>query len=270
MITFKQYLQEARYRTDISEERAIDLLKANCSDALKHIDTPLIRASKRSSEQAYIMHGELGERQSAWSRSNFYTITLDEVNGPQGYPLRSKSVIFGNWANWESMDHYAKAGGMYALFPYDGVKIGVTPKWDLWEGPAFKIGHGTRRRQLNGWNNFFRALHLDDSSYEAFVSSIETAIKNEDEWADEHEIKDEDKDELDELVEMFDNGKVDEQLHRAYDAKNQDFDLVDTHLIYDISGTHECWTSGKCIAWRLGNSRDDAESSLANLKEMLK
>jgi len=269
MITFKQYLQEARYRTDISNERAIDLLKDHCSDALKNIDTPLIRGTKTSTEQAYLVHGELGDgRSSAWSDSNFYTVILDEVNGPAGYPLRSKSVIMSNWAGFHNIVSYARGkGGVYAMFPYDGVKIGVCPSYDMWEGPAFTIGESKRRRTINDWNDWFLYMNLDESSYEALVHSIEDTLED-----PERAAKETGKPEgfFDELVETFDPGKVDEQLHKAYSASNQEFDLVDTRTVYDISNERECWTSGKCVAIRLGLTKADAHATIANLKEMLK
>ena len=255
MITFKQYLQEARYRTDISNERAIDLLKAHCSDALKNIDTPLVRGARAAREEAYIFQGDLGSRTSAHSNSNHYSVLFDEFNGPEGYPLREKSVIMLNWAGFKDA---ARWGEVYAIFPFDGVKIGVCPFKDIWDGSPFQIGTSEESKNLKFWNIWFEDQGIPDGNFDSIVDAVEEIL---DDDSDKH---------YDQVVKVFTKGQVRNQLYKAYSAKSQRFQLADTDTVYDIPGAHELWISGKCVAIKLANERHRANMILKQLKEMLK
>lgn len=72
----KDFLQE-EYRSDITLEKAQELLKIHCKDA--DIEHPCWRGSKEASKDFYIIHGEKGKRSSANSLGNYYKLFVNLV-----------------------------------------------------------------------------------------------------------------------------------------------------------------------------------------------
>lgn len=229
---FKDFLYEAKHRQDISVEKAIELLKANCKDALKFKDQPIIRGTK-SREDAYLVQGELGSRSSAHSDSNQYTVILDEVM-PAEWPRRSASIIAGNSKNDKWVEQY---GTVYALFPYDGVKIGVCPVQDIF-GVQMTIGNSKRERGLNDWNEFFTHYGIPDYSFEDLIDGIFSAMQD-----------DEDEKLADTFNDIFDNPE--EDIKKAYSPSNLGLKLATTADFAKYNDRpREVWIGGKCIAIR--------------------
>lgn len=230
---FKEFIREAKHREDISIEKAVELLEEYCSEAYKHFDEPLWRASKRMTEDAYLVNGEEGNRTSA-NTQNYYTLIMDHFLPDLGYPKRSKSIILGNTENLEYVEAY---GTVYAIFPYDGVKIGVCEHQDLWH-TQIKVGHEENKMKLPQLNSRFEEANLDESSYQDFKNSIISAIndKTSDNWI---------------VQGMFgkDPSKVESILREAYSPDSLNLNLATSANIqkYDDKG-RELWIGGKCIA----------------------
>ena len=229
---FKDFLWESNHKQHVEDlgrdyENVFDLLETHCSDAMKRFDTPIWRGFKTAYEPVYIVRGEDGGRVSK-NTSNFYTILLDHFLPPE-FPRRSKSIICGNYSNKEYAESFARGNNVYAVFPYDKVKIGVTQAYDLWATKAFAIGN-SYRYELADWNSLFTIEGLDPSSYEAFLASVKKNIEK-----------------GGECKKWFDGLDVEEALKKAYSAENLGLEVATTENVYDITLDREVWISGPCV-----------------------
>lgn len=162
MTTFKQFLKED-WRTSISLDEAVNLVVANCRDSLKA--QPIYRGIDIDSPQsAYTLHGEVGERKSA-NTSNHYTVILDHVLTPLGYPKRSASAICST-----DVHRATEYGYGYRIYPYDGVKIGVCPNEDMFYTKVFVPQNGTHAR-INQINRAFMDSFVSSESFDKLVKT---------------------------------------------------------------------------------------------------
>jgi hypothetical protein len=226
---FKDFLREAKHRQDISVEKARELIEANCKDM--DIRRPFWRGSRKTEEEAYIIQGELGGRSSA-NTTNHYTVVMDEFLPSQGYPARSKSIIM---ASPDNQDYALSYGKVYAIIPFDGVKIGVTSDEDIWH-TRIKIGKSTSQ-SLSSWNEIFSDADIPDYSFEDMVNGIEETMQD---YEDPNS-------EL--FSHIFGGLDVAKALQEAYSETNMRLRLTTTAR--PPNGPHECWVSGKCVALRL-------------------
>ena len=233
---FKDFLQEASHREDISLERAEELLQAHCKDAIKHFDKPLWRGTRAAGEDAYLIQADKGSRKSRNS-TNYYTIIMDHFLPDNGYPLRSASLICGNNENISHVRGYGTNGTVFALFPYNGVPIGVCEGEDMWD-TMLKIGGARHFRSIVHWNGYFEDCGLPDSSYDDLIESIEKVLQNPE---DPNFISVED---------IFESRDPRVVLEQAYSDKNLGLKLATTANVYNIEGEHELWIGGKCVAIR--------------------
>lgn len=226
-------LQEIKIlREDYKEEiksldDVVDLLKRHCSDALKTIDKPIVRGMTDYGEFVKVK-GEDGARKSQ-NTSNHYTMIMDAVL-PSEFPRRSKSIIC---ANYQGEFYAGSFGTVYAIFPYNGVKIGVCPGRDIWR---LDIRLGETSDGIVAWNNKFGKMNLDDQNYDNFISGLSDAIED----AQGEGI----------AYELRDIQDLDKTIREAY---SKPFKVADTaHAdIYNDGITRELWIGGSCIAVRM-------------------
>jgi hypothetical protein len=226
---FKEFLQEASHRTDISVEKAWELLEANCKDALKNFTRPLWRGTRRAREEAYLFHADANEEgRTSANTTNHYTIIMDKFLPYFGYPKRSKSIILASNGNLD----YAKVfGQVYAIFPYDGIEIGVCQKHELWYTTPFKIGNDPTARGFEDWNIHFHSLGLSDNSWEDFKDSLEEKMQADGE-----------------LMQWYGPlEKIQSVFQKAFDPESIHTELSDSASIRHVPGPRELWISGKCI-----------------------
>jgi hypothetical protein len=175
-----------------------------------------------------IIHGAAGGRRSA-NTSNHYTVILDHALSPLGFPKRSASIIAANWENRHRAEHY---GTMYAILPFDGVKIGICPGDDMFETEIRIAG---RNQFISDWNNEFDYLDVRDTSFTTLISDLK-------------ELKEDDSQPA--WLKRIDEDAIEEIIKSAY-AKP--FKLTTTkEASYNDGGRHEVWIGGKCIAIDLG------------------
>lgn len=231
---FKDYLEEAKHHSEVSVEQAIELLKANCKDALKNIERPCWRGSKGASGDAVIMHGEKGTRKSK-NTTNYYTLIMDHFLPEHGYPLRSKSIIFGNYPQLE----YVKAfGNPYAVFPFDGVKIGVCESYDLWNTQV-SIGNSPKE-DITFWNHVFAESGVDASSYQDMKNSLISVMNSPTPERKSYVF--------DKIKSTFEKPQnIEMMLKQAYSPEKLGLSLVTSKDI-PTGQRRELWVSGKCVA----------------------
>lgn len=141
------------------------------------------------------------------------------------FPKRSKSIICANWKNRAHANNYGK---LYAIIPYDGVKIAVCPEFDIWET---KITFGKSTKRIVEWNSEFAKLGIsDDVSFDELAKILNERALNSSkpQWLRAFKI---------------DSGKV---LQEAY---RKPFVVTTTkNPVYNDGGKHELWIGGPCIA----------------------
>lgn len=218
-------LREA-YREDISRDEAWEILRRNCSDALKTFDKPIVRGMTKGADYQVIT-GEDGGRKSA-NTSNYYTVIMDAVL-PKEFPRRSKSIICSSFFN---RSHSEGFGTMYALFPFNGVAVGICPDYDMWRTI---ITIGDRSRDIHEWNDIFDAIGTPDTSYSDIVDHLKYVQAHLEEYPPyAHE-----------MLKGVDD--IDKVLRQEY---TQQFEVTTTaNPTYNGDGT-ELWISGKCVAIR--------------------
>lgn len=158
-----------KHRHPIDLEQAVSLLSSACRDARRYMDIPIVRGFSGDAP-LYRLEGSQGERQSR-SNEHYYTIIMDEFLPHEGYPKRCESIICGNYLNLQYAGEY---GATYAIFPFDGVPIGVTYGHDFLE-TRIAMSHFRQRTALSimEWNQLFLNLGLHDESYAAFRADVQ-------------------------------------------------------------------------------------------------
>lgn len=233
---FKDFLlREAKHRQDISVEKARELIEQNCSDM--DIRKPFWRGSQNATEEAYLIQGELGGRSSAVS-SNHYTVIMDHFLPKKGFPLRSKSIILTNndGANYARQYAGGHVGGLYAIFPFNGVPIGVCGEKDIWALKT-QIGDGNAAK-LDKLNDWFEEAGIPDYSYEDLVQGIQDGLEEHDDTSRM-------------LSRFFGSGDhIEDELRIAYTPPVLDVSLHTSKTVPEDK-SRELWISGKCVAIHL-------------------
>lgn len=227
-------LKEAYKESIKTDEDAIKMVLEHCKDALNTINKPIVRGMNDSGKYVKIT-GWDGERASR-NTTNHYTTILDSVL-PPGYPERSKSIIC---INYDGVNYAENFGDVYAILPFDGVKIGVCRDHDIWET---LVTIGKTEKTITDWNDQFSALGLNEEYYKDFIHDLEQAIEDDrsshedpDDWTIAHDLRD-----IEDLDEAIREGYA-EQFQLATTAKSFE---------YNDGGVHELWIGGPCVAIRL-------------------
>ena len=221
-----------QHRQPIDREQAVALLSSACRDARRHIDNPIVRGFSGDAP-LYRLEGSQGERQSR-STEQYYTLIMDQFLPCEGYPRRGESIICGTWLNLQYTGHY---GAAYAIFPFDGVPIGVTYGRDFLETrTAMERFRHRKALSVLEWNALFNSLALRDDSYAAFRADIERLRGT-----------------GGEIDAMFPDGvEVDDVLRETYSSSNLRLQIVTPATLATIQDRQrEMWFSGPCVAVRM-------------------
>ncbi|QYF93696.1 hypothetical protein KY495_00170 [Massilia sp. PAMC28688] len=208
------------------------LLRTACRDACRHIDIPIVRGFSGDAP-LYRLEGTQGERQSR-SDEHYHTIIMDEFLPHEGYPRRSESIICGNWLNLQYAGDY---GATYAIFPFDGIPIGVTYGHDFLD-TRIAMDHFRPRSapSIMEWNALFKSLGLRDDSYAAFREDVQRL-----------------RGKGGDIDAMFPAGAdVDEVLRHTYGSSRMRLQIVTPVTLATIQDRQrEMWFSGPCVAIRI-------------------
>lgn len=221
------------HRHPIDREQALTLLTLACRDACRHLDIPIVRGFSGDAP-LYRLEGTQGERQSR-SLDHYHTIVMDQfLPADEGYPRRADSIVCGTWLNLQYAGNY---GAAFAIFPFDGVPIGVTYGHDLLD-TRIAMDHFRPRqpRSVMEWNEFFRGMGLRDASYAAFREDLQHA-----------------RGKGTEIDAMFPPGvDIDGALRSMYSSSKMRLQIVTPATIATIQDRQrEMWFSGPCVAVRM-------------------
>lgn len=181
----------------------------------------------------YRLEGSQGERQTR-SDVHYDTIILDEFLPREGYPGRRESIICGNWLNLQYAGDY---GATYAIFPFDGVPIGVAYGHDFLD-TRITVEHCRPAPALTvmDWNQRFKSMGLRDDSFAAFRADIDRLRGT--------------RADLDAL--FPDGADVDAILRDMYSSSRMRLQIVSAATIATIQDRQrEMWFSGPCVAVRI-------------------
>lgn len=195
-------------------DEAWEILENKCSDAFKDFLTPIVRGMEEY-EGFQIITGEDGARKSR-NTTNHYTVIMDEVL-PREFPKRSKSIICANFYNISYTHQY---GEPHYIFPFNGVKIGVCPGYDMWVTPIDL--DGVEKTAIE-WNDEYRKRNITAMNYETVLRGI-----------------------TEQAAAMgIDRTDIDEMLREAY---TKPFEVTTTaNPIYNDGEKHELWIGGPCL-----------------------
>lgn len=233
-MNFKTFLNE-RHKDIVKTEEALNLIDLNC----KNIDfnRPYFRASKDSAESC-ILEGGLGYRKSV-ATSNYYTILIDHFLKIEGLPLRSKSIIYGNYYNLSYIKKFER--NIYAMFPYDTSIICATNDFDIWE-TNLNIKYNNEFINIQKMNDIYKLAKLDAPySYSEIIREIEDSFH-------EYYKNDTTKDKLKQIFQSPE--KVKSIIEKAYSPKGLNFKHGNSTYINKINKPVELWSSDKIIAIR--------------------
>ena len=232
---FKDYLTEDQYKTETDAQGAWELLNKHCKDALKDLERPIVRGMKGFDGGFGVLHGEVGGRKSR-NTTNYYTVILDAVL-PKEFPKRSGSIIC---ANWQNRSHAAAYGGrLFAIIPFDGVKIGVCPDSDMWDTRIEVNGYN---ESIEDWNyNLRNSVANDKLSFEEMMERLEKLR------AKESGISD--------WLADLDPGTIKQEFIKAY-TKPFKLATTDESKVYNDKKRREVWIGGKCVAINMNVYKD--------------
>ena len=128
----KQYLTEGRSKK-ISSIEVRNLLNTKCKKAFKMFKEGIViyRGVKNVTDSYVLVTPSKFTRKSL-NTYNYYTLINDNSPAWKDYPKRSKSIICTTNQNTAR-----SFGELYAVFPFDGAKIGVCPDVDYWTSFLF-------------------------------------------------------------------------------------------------------------------------------------
>ena len=134
---------------------AVRLLNKHCSEALGLLQNPIWRGMRNHTEEILRLDPTTGERASH-NTSNHYTQLIDNSPYFRGWPKRSHSLICSSNLGRASSYSYGQIKSVYAIFPYNGVKIAVCPGEDIWETNLSIPELNKDFDRLRQLNNFLR------------------------------------------------------------------------------------------------------------------
>ena len=225
------------HRLPIDCAQAVALLTTACRDARRHIAIPIVRGFEGDAP-LYRLEGSQGERQTRGDE-HYDTIIVDQFLPPEGYPKRRESIICGNWLNLQYAGDY---GATYAIFPFDGVPIGVAYGHEFLE-TRITVDHYRPGTALTimAWNQLFKNMGLCDTSYAAFKADI---ARLRGAGGD-----------IDALFPA--RVSVDDVLRDMYSSSRMRLQIVSAATIATIQDRQrEMWFSGPCVAVRIDQLDD--------------
>ena len=124
----QQYLITEGRSKDIPNYTVDKLLRKNCMDAVNSYrkGNGIFRGVDGGGQYLFV-NPSVGKPRKSRNTQNYYTLMVDNSPKWKGYPKRSQSLICTT--NSDVANSY---GNPYAVFPYDGAKIGVCPDVDFW------------------------------------------------------------------------------------------------------------------------------------------
>lgn len=169
----KEFTTEAKVKPyeheNVDIETAVEYLNKYCSEAVETLENPIFRSMRDHNEPIVYIDTTNSERKSQ-NTSNHYTLLMDNSPYYAGFPKRSNSLVASSKMNYAT----SFGGTLYALFPFDGTRIGICPELDIWNTmaklPEFS---NSLHPSFEGIADFCRNyLYLADTAWDTFVTTV--------------------------------------------------------------------------------------------------
>lgn len=230
---FQKYLTEGRSKP-LTREDVTDLLRKECSDSLEAYKNGYTIFRALDNNNPFLITSPKGDRISAFSEGNYYTLWINNSELWNKFPKRSIICASGKRASNHGAD------SVFHVFPFNGAKIGVCPEDDIWDSfkelRNMKIDANTLNKILNN----LVGKHLD---WREFKEKSKTLYPDQ---IDDMNLSVFDKRFLINWDSTEDN--LYDYLTDLLDPKHNDFNLKSTRN-YDITWNDdkEVWTDEKCV-----------------------
>ncbi|HET8688269.1 MAG TPA: hypothetical protein VFM18_16755 [Methanosarcina sp.] len=159
---------------NLEVKKAVKLLNQYCTESLALIHNPIWRGMRNHDKSIVFIDTPTGSRESQ-NTSNYYTVLIDNSPYFKGWPKRSKSLICSSGSSYAS--GYSWGSGLYAIFPFDGAKIAVCPKRDMWETnlkiPELKKNFTGTVANMDQFNRWLEDIGFGES-YQNMVKFTQT------------------------------------------------------------------------------------------------
>ena len=230
-------LFEINYPTASSDPRATDIefeqyehtwqkIQTLCSDALASYvqnNIGIWKGFDRMVCNDVIFTDPTASARKSKNTSNYYTLLLDNLPLWQAYPKRSRSLICSSSEN--VAQKYSMFSTPYLILPFNGAKIGVCPKSDIWA--SFK-----HWRYLPEINDTLARLHISEQSYAAMIEDI---YNHSDSLAMSLNIP--------ALATAATTRDIINIFNDVMDPFSNNFELITTSDLSGLDDSRECWTS---------------------------
>jgi hypothetical protein len=166
----------------IDKTKAQDLLKSKCKKAVVDFLTHGVHIQRyandaRNSEYGFLDSSNLPPRLSRNSQ-NYYTLIINDDPSWKGYPKRQ---IIGTIRK----NNMETSSGLWHIFPFDGVKVGIVPGDDIWDSFSnlrSEVGIMARR-----YNEFISMMlnygnTNNNRTFDKRLAEFKQACKNTDQW----------------------------------------------------------------------------------------
>ncbi len=222
----------------IDVEHTLAFIEKHCKDALWMLehDRPIWRGDSgfKGEKIPFVVDPEQSERASE-NTSNYYTLLIDNnpYNEQIGMPKRSKSLICSTVSSTSR-----GYGTLFAVIPFDGVKIGCVNNRDMW---FTKFVVFEKERGIESLN--YRFINFMDDDFESIKRTSKKLASGDEELLrtiiDEFGLEDE------KLIKEIKTDFLG-YLQRAYSYKNTGH-TVATSATLDKEEDQEVWIGGKCL-----------------------
>ncbi len=230
------------------------ILDANCKQGLSFLanNTGIFRGMTGTKDFMVVDYSK-GERSST-NTDNFYTVIFDNSPYFKDYPKRSKSMICSNSIAYA--ENYTGWSEPYAIIPFDGTKIAVCPRQDIWETkiPQTSVfSRSVKNLELIQYSDHFTSGKSGISSETNKLSEIQEKLKqrlnNDQDFRATFKHKN-----VNEIInDIFNDLHPDTLNFRLMSIPNFSSTFKNSLDKFKTreGGSNECWVSGPCVAIRL-------------------
>lgn len=160
----QRYINEGR-SISISLEQAMETIRENCKDFLKK--GSILYRGVYDRDQIALSVSPSDFKRKSRNTDNYYTLLIDNHPDWKSYPKRSKSIICTT-----DLKYATNMGTPYRVFPFDGSKLGICPKADMWE--SFDLDVESLQYLMDDINSMIHNFtKYDESDIETYTDLLQ-------------------------------------------------------------------------------------------------
>lgn len=127
MKRYNNYVFENKYGSkSITEEEFDKLLSENCKNLTKFY------RSIRDVSEEFMYQDAVKEKRTSIESENIHVVLMSELPSWKDYPKYDKAIVCSTSIKFAGY-YYNNSGGLYEVYPYDDIKIGLCNRSCVWE-----------------------------------------------------------------------------------------------------------------------------------------